>query len=203
MARKSKTAADAGTDPGLAVPVVDTVLVRDGVVQQLWMSTPLTAIPDPDTLDGELVELPHGSVWPGARYTRGGVVLPPTVSIAQLRRRAAESVAVVVAEHQAALGMAAGAEASTWAAKRAEASAVLADPDAECPMLTAECAETGETIAVLTRKVLANADRFNTRVAALTGLRRTVSKQIETAKADELAGLVEAAEARAAAIVAD
>jgi hypothetical protein len=60
-------------------------------------------------------------------------------------------------------------EMASWPIKRAEAIAFSADPNAACPMLSAEAAGRGITLAALVDKVMGNAARFQALESAIGG----------------------------------
>lgn len=76
-------------------------------------------------------------------------------------------------------------EKLSWATKEAEALAYQADNQVPTPILSAEAAITGETIANLAAEVLTNAIAFRTISGQIAGLRRTTRAAIEAADSPE------------------
>ena len=76
-------------------------------------------------------------------------------------------------------------EKLSWATKEVEAAAYQADNQAPTPILSAEAAITGETIADLAAEVLTNAIAFRTISGQIAGLRRTTRAAIEAADSPE------------------
>lgn len=84
--------------------------------------------------------------------------------------RQAESLAIAKALRDKAVSGISAGEMAGWPIKRAEALAFLADPaNAVTPMLTAEAAARGITVAALVGKVGGNSARFGALEAAISG----------------------------------
>ncbi len=84
-------------------------------------------------------------------------------------------------------------EMSAWSTKAAAARALVAG-GAAAPILTAEADVTGETVATLAARIIANADAFEQLEARLTGIRRKYSADARAAATydDARAALTEA-----------
>ena len=86
-------------------------------------------------------------------------------------------------------------EKIAWPAKEAAARAILAG-EATADQLTlvgAEAVFTGETVADLCGKIIARADLFRSVVAAVSGIRRHASAQIDASQPTEYEGILNAA----------
>lgn len=186
---------------------MDTLLIKDGVITQLWMETriaDLKAIEGfrEDQLDGWLAESDSRA---GARVGMGwanGAPIPPTPSIERLRERASAEIVEAITAQSMSLLTAPESERAIWPDKAAEAAALLADPAAPTPLLDAEVARTGEDKAALATLIAARAAALRGKAAALTGLRRALQVEVAAATSQgALLGLLRRARADAASIV--
>lgn len=94
-------------------------------------------------------------------------------------------------------------EKISWSEKKAEALAYQADSQAPTPILAAEVAITGETVADLAAEVMANALARCTTFGQVGGLRRTACAAIEAADSPEaIEAALTAAQTQAEAMLA-
>jgi hypothetical protein len=135
--------------------------------------------PDGLTLPLDEANRPAIQAWVDARYP---VVQPP------LFQTAASAIAAMrdwieAAEEQIDGGVSQG-ERDSYLAKEAEARAWVADNQAPTPILSAEAAVTGESLADLTAKVIAKADALRPIMGEIAGLRRATEMALLAAEAD-------------------
>ena len=94
-------------------------------------------------------------------------------------------------------------ERDSWTAKEAEARAWVADNQAATPILSAEAAVTGETMADLTAKVITRADALKPITGEIAGLRRATELALAAAaEPDDYETILQTAQAQAIALAA-
>lgn len=103
--------------------------------------------------------------------------------------------AEIAAAYELAVGFVKGyppSEQVSWSTQEAEARAFTANSSAATPTLSAIAARTGETIAILAGKVIANADAFKAAGGDAIGRRRARMKAIDAAVAANDAAALQA-----------
>lgn len=184
------------------VPLEDVALVTAGVVTQVWRSTPIESLV-PGQYNGTLYPVAAAlRVAPGLRHV-GGEFLPALPDLPFMRETAlTDLVSWLDAITIPVTGAVPQAERDSWAVKEASARAFVGGSPSpqQVADLTAEAAQTGETVAALAARIVDKADAWRTIAAGLSGVRRRAAGDMRSADSVEAIRAV-VASARTAALI--
>ena len=177
----------------------------DAIVEVIETDNDIAAMFHPD-IAAQFEAVPE-TAEPGMVRDGSGWAWPPQSPAPPKYATAEAAMAAMVAFAERAEAQIAGpvsrGERDSWTAKEAEARAWVADNQAATPILSAEAAVTGETMADLTAKVITRADALKPITGEIAGLRRATELALAAAaEPDDYETILQTAQAQAIALAA-